>query len=112
VIAPDERQEGVHGRDDLPAPGHQERGQRPLQGSPDDPGQAVDALPVLDREYVERWSDIEDRKRENERKRTDWRYRRPCTQPDAADGEWWKTRSFEAERAQVRGACGPHFFEL
>ncbi|MEG9502580.1 MAG: hypothetical protein MIN69_12100 [Methylorubrum extorquens] len=58
-------------------------------------------------EYVERWSDIEDRKRENERKRTDWRYRRPCTQPDAADGEWWKTPRMKRVKRVYDGRPAP-----
>lgn len=44
-------------------------------------------------QYVERWSDIENRKQENERKRTDWRYRRPYESATATDEEhhheWW-----------------------
>ncbi|GAA0247019.1 hypothetical protein LNAOJCKE_0437 [Methylorubrum aminovorans] len=44
--------------------------------------------------YVERWSNIEARKRENERQRTDWRYRRPYDPANATDEEhhheWWR----------------------
>ncbi len=52
--------------------------------------------------YVERWSDIEDRKRENERKRTDWRCRRPYNPANASDEEhqheWWRrTRNADSK---------------